>query len=70
MTPVVTITVNAVAEHEYEPDETIVLTLLPDSAYTVGSPGSATMKILHCSGYMEGPKGRTKGTFRILMTIS
>jgi hypothetical protein len=55
-TPSVQIAVQAVMDNEFEPDEFVIVTLDADAAYTVGNPGSATMKIQHCNGYMQGPR--------------
>ncbi|MCE5245291.1 MAG: hypothetical protein LLF99_19050 [Desulfobacteraceae bacterium] len=41
----VSFTVNPIQDSDYEGIETVVVTLEPDSAYTIGSPSSQTIKI-------------------------
>jgi hypothetical protein len=37
-----TVVVNPIADVDVEPNETVILTIVADGAYTVGSPNSAT----------------------------
>ncbi|MBW3600148.1 MAG: hypothetical protein KY475_23100 [Planctomycetes bacterium] len=50
------IAISALIDNDFEPDEFVTITLNSDPSFTVGTPGSATGVIIHCSGFSAGPR--------------